>query len=58
MRAGLIGDNVHLHAAPHNLRQHVAAVAHQANRKRAPFASRLLAKPQSLVKVVLQSQSQ
>ena len=40
VRAGLVGHHVHLHAAPHNLRQHIGAVPHQANRKRAAFAPR------------------
>ena len=49
--AGLIGRDVNLHAAAHNLGQHIAAVTHQAHRKRAAFAAGLFAKVQSFVEV-------
>ena len=42
MRRGLVGDGVGLHAAPHQLGQHLGRIAEHANGERFPLAARAL----------------
>ena len=49
--AGLVGHHVDLHAAAHNLRQHIGAVAHQAHGQGALLAPRRFAERQGFVEI-------
>ena len=52
MRRGLVGDDVDLHAAPQQLRQHGRAVADQPDRQRAPLGLGALTAGDRVVEVV------
>ena len=54
MRAGLVRHHVNHNAAPHNLRQHIGTIAHQANTQRTAFTPRRFTQRQRLVQVFAQ----